>query len=203
MPPKIIDITYDDAYEKFLYRCFVGPFRRYKRRMEYLDEAIPKGFHKKLLMFKGEAVGQIEYVPAEVSYYPIMGNKVIVMNCVWVLRKAEGHNFGRMLVEDMMKSEEDAIGFATIALEDHWSPWFRKWQMERLGFKSVDSVDVSHALKYKGQRFTIHLMWIPKIKNAQKPDWNKKGLLEGIYFCIAHPLYHPQSRQQKHILIRE
>ena len=132
---KIIDITEVSEYKKYVYRCLVGPFRRYKKRQEYLEKAILKGFHKKLLIFDGEIVGQIEYAPAEVSYYPIMGDNIMVMNCIWVLRKAKGHKFGKRLLEDMIKSERDTAGFATITLENHWSPWFMKWQMEKLGVR--------------------------------------------------------------------
>jgi len=79
---KIIDITKVNEYEKYVYRCLAGSFRRYKKRQEHLEKAIPKGFHKKSLIFNGEIVGQIEYAPAEVSYYPIMHDNVIVMNCI-------------------------------------------------------------------------------------------------------------------------
>ena len=50
---------------------------------------------------------------------PITGENVIVMNCIWVLRRAKDHNFGKLLVEDMIKSEKDASCFATVALENH------------------------------------------------------------------------------------
>ncbi|NIR87683.1 GNAT family N-acetyltransferase [Candidatus Bathyarchaeota archaeon] len=197
---KIMDITQIGEYEKYLQRCLAGPFRRYNKRTEYLKRAIPKGFHKKLLIFKGEVVGQIEYSPVEASYYPIMGDHATVMNCVWVLRKARGHNFGRQLLEDMIKSEKDAAGFATIALENHWSPWFKKWQIEKLGFKSLESIRVAHKTKYKGQVFGIHLMWMPITKNAKPPTWNQQKLLEGITPCILHPLYHPQTYEKREIL---
>jgi predicted nucleic acid-binding protein len=161
--------------------------------MEYLKKAIPKGFHKKLLVCNGEAVGQIEYAPAEVSYYPIMGNDIVVMNCIWVLRKAKGHNFGKQLLKNMVNSERNAAGFATIALENHWSPWFKKWQMEKLGFKPLDLVKVTHKRKHKEQAFNIHLMWMPTTKNAKLPTWDRRKLMEGVAFCIAHPLYRPQT----------
>lgn len=119
---KIIDITEVSEYEKYVYRCLVGPFRRYKKRQEYLEKAIPKGVHKKLLILDGEIVGQIEYAPTEVSYCPIIGDNIIVMNCIWVLRKAKGHNFGKLLLQDMIKSERDAAGFATITLERPLEP---------------------------------------------------------------------------------
>ena len=197
----IIDITEIAEYEKHLHRCLVGPpSKRYKKRIEYLKKAIPKGFRKKLLIFDGDVVGQIEYAPAEASYYPIIGDNIIVMNCIWVLRRAKGHNFGKRLLADMIESEKDAAGFATIALENHWSPWFRKRQMEKLGFRAVDSIDVVHKTKYKERVFSIYLMWMPKIENAKLPAWNKEKLLEGITSCVAHPLYHPQTYEPKRIL---
>lgn len=191
---QIIDITQNDKYEKYLYKCLAPmPFRRYSRRQEYLEKAIPKGFHKKILIFNGEVVGQVEYAPAEVSGYPIIGDNVIVMNCIWVLRKAKGHNFGKWLIEDMVKSERDAACFATIALENHWSPWFMKWQMEKLGFRPLDKIELSHKTKRKEQIFSVYLMWMPVKKEAKKPKLDKQKILEGETFCTAHPLYRPQT----------
>lgn len=191
---QIIDITSKDEYEQYLYRCLAPmPFRRYNRRQTYLEYAIPRGFHKKLFVLNEKVVGQIEYAPARVSGYPIIGENVVVMNCIWALRKAKGHNFGKLLIGDMIKSEKDADGFATIGLENHWSPWFRKWQMEKLGFETVDRIEVSHKTKRKEQAFSIHLMWMPLRENAKPPLWDKHKILEGETFCLAHPLY----RQQK------
>jgi len=197
---KIVDITKAAKYEKYLYRCLGGPPRRYKKRIEYLNTAIPKGFHKKLLIFNGEVIGQIEYSPSEVSYYPIIRNNIVVMNCIWVLRRAKGHNFGKLLVDDMIKNEKDASGFATIALENHWSPWLIKWQMDKLGFKPIESINVRHKTKHRGRVFSIYLMWMPTIADAEPPTWDQQKLLEGITSCIAHPLYHPQTYEPRHIL---
>jgi ribosomal protein S18 acetylase RimI-like enzyme len=191
---KIIDITENRKFELYLYRCLApAPFRRYGRRQEYLEKAIPKGFHKKLLIFDGKVVGQIEYAPAEVSGYPIVGDNVVVMNCIWVLRKAKGHHFGKQLLENMMKSEKDVAGFATVALENHWSPWLVKWQMEKLGFKSIDRIRVMHKTKHKKEVFTVYLMWMPMKEGAEPPTWDKKALLRGQTFCYSHPLYRPQT----------
>jgi L-amino acid N-acyltransferase YncA len=199
---RIVDITKLNEYQIYLNRCLVGPpSKSYKKRIEYLKKAIRGGFRKKLLLLDGKVAGQIEYSPAEVSYYPMMGENLIVMNCIWVLRKAKGHGFGKQLLQDMIRSEKNASGFATIALENHWSPWFRKEQMEKLGFKAIDSARVTHRTKYKGRVFSIHLMWMPNTKNAKKPTWNKQKLLEGVTSCIAHPIYHPQTYQPKRILM--
>jgi len=98
-----------------------------------------------------------------------------------------------------METERKAAGFATIALENHWSGWLKKEQMEILGFKSLDSVDVKHKTKHTEQCFKMHLMWLPTTKNASPPTWNKSKLLEGVHFCIAHPLYHPEKPTLKRI----
>jgi N-acetylglutamate synthase-like GNAT family acetyltransferase len=147
---RIIDIAKDGRYAKFLYKCLAPiPFRQYRSREEYLERAATEGLHKKLLIFNGDVVGQIEYAPARVSGYTINGDDVVVMNCIWVLKRAKGRGFGRMLVEDMVQSERNATGFATIALENHWSPWFKKDQMGKLGFKPVDKINVKHKTKHR------------------------------------------------------
>jgi len=200
---KVIDITTNSRYEKYLYTCISPfPFRKYRKRHEYLTAAIPRGFRKKVSILNEEVVGQIEYAPTEASGYPIIGDDIIVMNCIWVLRRAKGRRLGKQLLTDMMKSEKKAAGFATIALENHWSGWLRKGHMEYLGFKSIDSVSVTHETKHVGQRFKIHLMWLPTTQSAKPPAWDKSKLMEGVDFCFAHPLYHPENIKQKRILIQ-
>jgi hypothetical protein len=94
------------------------PSGGYSNRKEYLKRAVPKGFHMRVLIFNGEVVGTIEYAPAEVSGYSIVGEGMIVMNFILILRKARGHDFGKLLEKDMVNSEKDAGGFARIALEN-------------------------------------------------------------------------------------
>jgi len=191
---RIFDVTRRGEHEKYLYRCFAPmPFRKHNNRQQYLMKAIPKGFHKKLLVFGEESVGQIEYAPAEVSGYPITGDNMIVMNCIWVLSRTKGRGLGRLLVQDMVKSEKLAAGFATVALENYWSPWFRRSQTQKLGFRPVYSIKVTHKTKHKEQVFSTYLTWMPKTENAEPPAWDRQKLLEGETFCLAHPLYQPQA----------
>ena len=176
------------------------PFRKYRKRQEYLETTITKGFHKKLLIFNGEILGQIEYAPAEASGYPIIGENIIVMNCIWVLRKVKGHNLGKQLMADMIESERNAVDFATLGLEDHWSHWLKIGQMEKLGFKSLDAIKVKHKTKHVEECFKIYLMWQPTTEKAKPPTWNKLKLLEGVDFCLANPLYHPEKPILREIL---
>ena len=196
---KILDITDNKDYEPFLYRCFVLPSTKYRKRREYLEQVISKGFHKKILILRGEVVGQIEYGPIEVSGFPITGNKIIVMNCIWVLRKAKGHNYGKLLFNGMIENGNEINGIVTIALENHWSPWLKRRQLEKFNFISIDSIEVRHLMKHQETCFKIHLMWYPLRRNAEPPIWNKQKLLQGLDFCLAHPLYHPDKIKQKNI----
>jgi len=197
-PVEIIDVTEDPEYERFLYRCILHSknawtrvsYRKHKLRREYLEFVIPRGFRKKVLFYKGDHVGMIEYVPAEVSDCPIIGDNVIVMNCIWVHKRGQGHNFGKRLIAHMMEDKKEAAGFATLGLENHWTAWMKKREMEWLGFKSVKSVKLMHKRKHKGRRFTIHLMWMPANENTKPPTWDESKLLEGTHFCEYHPLYH-------------
>ncbi|MGQ4915205.1 MAG: hypothetical protein ACP6IU_10770 [Candidatus Asgardarchaeia archaeon] len=191
---KIIDATKDIIrYEKYLYKCISPmPFRKYRNREKYLKFAIQKGLHKKILLFNGTAVDQIEYAPTNSSAYPISGDGIIVMNCIWVLRKAKGHNFGKLLFNEMLKDAKEATGIATIALENHWSPWFKKKHMEMFGFRAIDMIQVRHKRKHTDKCFKVYLMWLPLSNNKVVPQWDKKKMLMGFDFCVAHPLYRPK-----------
>jgi len=211
---QFIDVTENPEYERFLYGCLFHSRRDtygdqfhsrrnafYKQRHEYLLSAIPKGFRKKILIFQEDPVGTIEYAPTEGSGLPIIGDNIVVMNCIWVHRKARGHNFGKQLLKDMIESEKEASGFATIALENYWGPYFKKSEIESLGFKPVKSMKVRHKTKNRERCFELHLMWLPVTEDSEPPTWDESRLLEGVYFCRGHSLYHdrhlnPRQRQE-------
>lgn len=214
---EIIDVTENPEYERFLYRCLFHSrkdaygkhFRSrrdafYKQRHEYLQSAIPKGFHKKILIFKGDQVGTIEYAPADGSGLPITGDNVIVMNCIWVQRRGRGHSFGKQLLKDTVESEKGASGFATMALENYWGPYFKRSEMKILGFKSVKSVRVRHKTKNRKSCFKLHLMWLPVTEDSKPPTWDESKLLEGVHFCRGHSLYHDRHlKRDQRLQLRE
>jgi hypothetical protein len=67
-------------------------------------------------------------------------------------------------------------------------------QIEKLGFKPIDSLRVSHKAKHKEQVFSIHLMWMPRAGNSEPPSWDRqKGSWKGKPFAspipyVAHKL---------------
>ncbi len=167
--------------------------RRYRKRFEYLAEAIGKGLRKHVLFMDGEAVGMIEYAPPDASPYPIDGEGVVVMSCVWVLSRAAGRGFGKTLVEGVREDARDAAGFASIALDGHPSPWLRLSHMERLGFTSIDSRRMRHRVKKPEQCFEVHLMWMPLSRYTSELEMNWHEMLRGVDYCIGHPLYRAES----------
>lgn len=208
---EIVNVTENSKYKRFLYWCIFhtekgfprcAVYEKYRHRREYLRSAIPKGFCKKVLFYKGDHVGMVEYAPADASGLPIKGKNVIVMNCIWVHRRAAGHHFGKRLIAHMKKDEKEAAGFATLGCEGFHRVYVRKVDMERLGFESVKSAKVKHKGIRNGRCFTIHLMWLPTTENAKPPTWDENKLLEGLFFCEHHPLYHGkhECRELKYIL---
>ena len=141
----------------------------------------------------------MSFVLTDSSINPIDGEHLVVLHCFWVLRKAKGHRLGVLLIDAMRKDFPSANGFATIGLEQHWSPWLKKTHMERYDFVTIDSLSVSHKIKHTNECFIIHLMWRAQ-KTYDKPTWDKSKLLQGIDFCMAHPLYHPQHLDIEEIL---
>jgi len=194
---KIIDITNKPEYKRLLIDCIIHrkkevPLEQLQKdneRYDYLETAIPKGLHMKVLFYKGDHIGMIEFGPPEASGLPIYGENIIVMNCIWVHSRAKGNNFGKLLVKDMMESEQQATGFATIGLEDYWMHWLKKGMIERLGFHSVRSIRLKHKMYKKDRCFTIHLMWLPTAVNVPTPTWDEVRLLKGVNSCKYHPLY--------------
>ena len=190
--PKVefVEVMGTRGYEEYHYRCLTAMTkRRYRKRTRYLEWGIPRGLRKEVLFVDDEAVGMIEYAPAGASAYPISGNGVWVVNCIWVLRRAKGHRYGKSLINRMMDSVEDASGLAMIALEGHHSPWLRLWQMEYLGFRTIDSRTMRHMVKRPDICFRTHLMWMPLVEGAAPPRMDWEEMLKGVDFCIAHPLY--------------
>ena len=192
---RVVDVTRSKDHEKHLYGCLAAftKIRRYRKRSEYLAEATGKGLRKHVLFMDEEAVGMIEFAPPDASPYPIEGEGVVVISCVWVLRRAEGRGFGKMLLEGMLEDARDAAGFACIALDGHPSPWLRLSHMERLGFTSIDSRRMRHRVKKPEQCFEVHLMWMPVSGDAPEPEMRWPEMLKGVDYCIGHPLYRAES----------
>lgn len=76
--------------------------------------------------------------------------------------------------------------------------------MVSLGFKSVKSVRVRHKTKNRKRCFELHLMWLPVTEESKPPTWDESKLLEGVYFCRGHSLYHDRHlKPDQRLKLRE
>jgi hypothetical protein len=82
----------------------------------------------------------------------------------------------------MVKSERNADGFATIALENHWGPWFTNDQNERLGFGSVDSIDLVHKTKRGRSHFQDSSHMDLNSRGSQGAELGQTRTLAGLEF---------------------
>ncbi|MCD6479919.1 hypothetical protein J7L65_03960 [Candidatus Bathyarchaeota archaeon] len=189
---EIMDVVGRAEFERFLWRCISPmPYRRYRRRGEYLERAIPSE--------KGDSIPprrcrRPDRVCAAGGLgLPDKWRGIWVMNCIWVLRRAGGRGLGRMLMNRMLRNIGEAAGVATIALEGHHSPWLKLRQMEYLGFKSIDHRRLRHRVKRRDVCLTLHLMWMPLRPGAKPPEMDWAEMLRRVDFCLAHPLYRAES----------
>ena len=117
------------------------------------------------------------------------------MNCVSVLRRAKMRDLGRLLVEHMVEGERKMAGFATIALENRWSSWSKKDQIERLGFKSVSSIALAHKTKHK-DHVSGSSHWDASSRESQRKELEQIRTLRGPNF-LHGPFAIPSSEVKK------
>lgn len=55
------------------------------------------------------------------------------------------------------------------------------------------SLMLKHKAKHTDRCFKIYLMRLPMNEKSSPPKWDKHTLLEGVGFCLAHPLYNAES----------
>lgn len=99
----------------------------------------------------------------------------------------------------MREDYSNAGGFTTIGLEGHWSPWLKVEHLTMLGFKSIKAIAVRHKFKHIGKCSKIHLMWMPQ-RDVKPPDWDVNKVLDGVSFCMAHPLYRAEKYGEEKLM---
>jgi GNAT superfamily N-acetyltransferase len=68
------------------------------------------------LLTDGLAVGLLEYVPVEETWYPVAGRRWWFVDCLWVIPPYLGQGVGRALVGEVIRAARaDATGVAAVA----------------------------------------------------------------------------------------
>jgi uncharacterized protein YciI/ribosomal protein S18 acetylase RimI-like enzyme len=155
-------------------------------RREYLRRVQGRGLQKLLLVHSrgGEKVaGQIEYAPAEVSALPIQGERLTVINCIWVLDACSGLGGGSMLLAGCAE-RVDSESLATVAF-NATLPWLGKGFFIRQGFTILDQAETGRF--FGNTPIVAYLLWRPLREGASPPTWDRTRLAQGINHCPGYP----------------
>ncbi len=113
----------------------------YRNKTEWLEEEMIHGLrHTLLLDSEGEAVGGIEYAPAERAWKPVETSGYFVIDCIYIMKKdVKGSGHGARLLEACVEDarESGASGVVGIARKGSWMPDGRVF--EGAGFERVDT----------------------------------------------------------------
>jgi GNAT superfamily N-acetyltransferase len=87
-------------------------------------------------------VGLIEFAPIEKTIFPVKGENLAFIHCVWVITPFWRKGVGKALVESFMEKTSHLSGAAVIAYQgESWWGFFDympKWFFDKFGFKEVD-----------------------------------------------------------------
>jgi len=95
------------------------------------------------LSLKGRMpIGLIEYVPIEKTIFPVKGENLAFIHCIWVITPFWSKGVGQALMESFMEKTSHLSGAAVISYEgESWWGFFDympRWFFDKFGFKEVD-----------------------------------------------------------------
>jgi uncharacterized protein YciI len=181
----VIDAAEHPRHGELMSRCFApnhisgsDPNRR-----DYLRLTENRGLRKLLLLHGEELAGQIEFAPPEVSGLPIEGDRLAVINCLWIKDAYTGLEGGRRLLA-ACANRSSGTALATIGYNPTL-PWLPKSFFERQGFVQLDEMETGRF--FGDTPIVAYLLWRPLFENLEPPTWDRKKLAEGISFCPGYP----------------
>ena len=122
---KIVDLALDNVDDSINLCIGSKPgfeaAREEKRR--WLERLLPYGVGGKLANFDGHLVGMLEYSPIEYAPFPVTGERLLHINCIWVLPGYQRMNIGESLMRSFA-NEAMARGSAGASVLADEGPFF-------------------------------------------------------------------------------
>jgi len=113
----------------------------FQRKLEWLAKRFDEGMKYKLLVDStGNALGGIEYIPAEYAWRPVNANGYMFIHCIYIMKKnAQAKGFGKQLINACIDDarSQGKNGVALIARKGSWMAGVSIF--EKLGFKVTES----------------------------------------------------------------
>lgn len=164
---EITDLT--EKYHQTYFHCLEDWSDEIKEagdhKERWFQQMKNRGLRVKLALEDGNAVGMIQYIPAE--YASIRGEDLYFIQCIWVhghkqgIGNHQGHGIGRALLAaaeaDVCAMSRKGIATWGIALPF----WMKAGWYKKQGYRKVDKDGISV------------LLWKPFTEDAQPPKWIK------------------------------
>jgi GNAT superfamily N-acetyltransferase len=113
----------------------------YQLKIDWVKERFGEGMKYKILVdADGNALGAIEYIPAEYAWRPVKADGYLFIHCIYIMKKnAQGKGYGMQLVNACIEDarSQGKYGVAVIARKGSWMAGFSLF--EKLGFKVYES----------------------------------------------------------------
>ncbi len=98
---KIVDLTLENVHDSI--GLCIGSKPGYEHAREekrrWLEKYLPYGVGGKLAYLDERIVGMLEYSPIEYAPFPVAGNNLLHINCIWVLPQFQRMTAGEGLVK--------------------------------------------------------------------------------------------------------
>jgi GNAT superfamily N-acetyltransferase len=110
-----------------------------RRRLAWLRSMFEKGLRIKVARLNGKPVGFLYAMPIEVSPWDFIGESLLAIPCLWVIRDEVGKGVGRALIDaaEREAKEQGLKGMVTTAFyHDFW--FMPAGYFETLGFEVAD-----------------------------------------------------------------
>lgn len=122
--------------------CCIGNDKENQRRAQTKKEWMKDRFSDGLVFRRFDERGKIfiEYMPIEKVWKPIVGKKMMVINCLWVSGKFKGKGLSTQLLNDCIQdSKSKGMDGIAVVSSDKVRPFLtdKKFYLEH-GFRTVD-----------------------------------------------------------------
>lgn len=108
MPLKIVDLTpqrFDESISLCI-GCKPGFEQAREEKRRWLESHYPNKVGGKLAYLNGQLAGMVEFCPIENAPFPVTGEKLLHINCIWVLPGYQKRSVGHYLMNSCERETE-------------------------------------------------------------------------------------------------
>ncbi|MFC4598904.1 GNAT family N-acetyltransferase [Cohnella hongkongensis] len=147
---NIVDVTAVNVEESGFFCMRSKPKSAgYQRKRSWLQQRFAEGLKVKMVEEDGQPKGFIEYMPIEYAWRAVLGDRYMVIHCLWIVGRGKGKGYGSKLLEACIEDarEQDKSGVAMVSSRGTWLA--NKELFLKYGFQVVDEAPPAFELLVK------------------------------------------------------